>query len=98
MYTTSRNVLISWKNVTFAHFFFQIRYSIKPYGPDYDKFAINPESGVVTTRDTFDRERKDEYYLTVVAQDGAKSDRPFHLPAGSPNQGKIENQLFKNIF
>lgn len=55
---------------------------------DYDKFAINPESGQITTRETFDREEKDEYYITVIAQDGAKSDRPFHYPPGSPNQGK----------
>ncbi len=60
---------------------------IKTIGQDHSKFEINPETGVITTRATFDREEKDEYYITVVAQDGARSDRPNHYPPGTPNQG-----------
>ena len=65
----------------------QITYMLKPIGRDHAKFDINPETGVITTRETFDREEKDEYYITVVAQDGARSDRPNHYPPGTPNQG-----------
>ncbi len=61
---------------------------IKPIGQDHSKFEINPNTGVITTRETFDREEKDEYYITVVAQDGARSDRPNHYPPGTPNQGE----------
>ena len=68
----------------------QITYKLKPIGRDYSNFEINPETGVITTRETFDREEKDEYYITVVAQDGARSDRPNHYPPGTPNQGKNE--------
>lgn len=60
---------------------------IKPYGPDHDKFTIDIMTGTITTQEMFDREEKDEYYLTVVAEDGAKSDRPNHQPPGTANQG-----------
>ena len=43
----------------------------------------------MTTAAMFDREAKKEYYITVVAEDGAKSDRPNHYPPGTPNQGRV---------
>ena len=69
--------------------FFQISYRIKQSGHDYSRFLIDRESGVVTTATMFDREAKKEYYITVVAEDGAKSDRPNHYPPGTPNQGRV---------
>jgi len=36
---------------------------------------------------TFDCEMKKEYYVTVVAEDGAPSDRTNHYPPGTPNMG-----------
>lgn len=35
----------------------------------------------------FDRELKNEYYITVLAVDGAPSNRTNHYPPGTPNQG-----------
>jgi len=69
--------------------FCQISYRIKEAGHDYNKFVIDPQLGVVTTAAMFDREMKKEYYITVVAEDGAKSDRPNHYPPGTPNQGML---------
>jgi Cadherin domain len=65
----------------------QITYRIKEAGPDFDKFSIGRQTGIVRSVVTFDRELKNEYYITVVAEDGAKSDRPNHYPPGTPNQG-----------
>jgi len=65
----------------------QITYRIKEAGSDYDKFTIGRQSGIVRTAATFDCEAKKEYYITVVAEDGAPSDRPNHYPPGTPNQG-----------
>lgn len=46
---------------------------------------------------SFDRELKNEYYITVVAEDGAPSDRPNHYPAGTPNQGKSKDKLLYDV-
>ena len=67
---------------------FQISYRIKQLGPDHNKFIIDKETGLIRTVAAFDRERKNEYYITVVAEDGAQSDRPNHYPPGTPNQGQ----------
>ena len=56
---------------------------------DYIRFSIGRQSGVIRTAATFDCEMKKEYYITVVAEDGAPSDRPNHYPSGTPNQGTI---------
>ena len=69
----------------------QIYYRIKEVGADYDKFSIDRETGVIRSVSSFDREAKNEYYLTVVAEDGAPSDRPNHYPPGTPNMGEMEN-------
>jgi len=36
---------------------------------------------------SFDREIKNEYYITVIAEDGAPSNRSNHHPPGTPNKG-----------
>ena len=74
----------------FENNYFQISYRIKKSGLDFNKFVIDPQFGVVTTAAMFDREAKKEYYITVVAEDGAKSDRPNHYPPGTPNQGTVD--------
>jgi len=56
---------------------------------DYNMFSIGRQSGVIRTAATFDCEMKKEYYITVVAEDGAPSDRPNHYPSGTPNQGRV---------
>ena len=42
---------------------------------------------------SFDREQRKDYYITVIAEDGAKSDRPNHYPPGTPNQGMALSQI-----
>jgi len=64
-------------------------YRIKEVGVDYQKFSIDRNTGVIRTTASFDRETKNEYYVTVVAEDGAPSDRPNHYPPGTPNQGRF---------
>ena len=54
-------------------------------------FSIGRQSGVISTAATFDCEMKKEYYVTVVAEDGAPSDRANHYPSGTPNQGTPTN-------
>jgi len=56
---------------------------------DYALFSIGRQSGVIGTAATFDCEMKKEYYITVVAEDGAPSDRTNHYPARTPNIGTI---------
>ena len=64
----------------------QVSYRVKQIY-DYDKFTIDPETGLIRTTAVFDREKQSEYYIMVVAEDGARSDRPNHSPPGTPNQG-----------
>ena len=67
--------------------FKKVSYKIKQIGPDHSRFTIDRQTGLIRTRTEFDRERKNEYYITVVAEDSANSDRPNHWPPGTPNQG-----------
>ena len=46
-----------------------------------------PPPGMITSRASFDREKRSQYFITVVAQDGAPSDRPNHFPPATPNTG-----------
>ena len=48
-----------------------------------DLFNINPDTGDVTTKVEFDREEREIYALTVIAEDGAPSSL---LKNGRPNQ------------
>ena len=52
-----------------------LSYSI-PRGAVKSNFAIDRNSGVISTNFTLDREEKDEYFLTVYARDNAF---PFHV-------------------
>jgi len=61
-------------------------------GADYDKFSIDRDTGLIRSQALFDREVKNEYYLMIIAEDGAKSDRPNHIPEGTPNQGIYYSQ------
>jgi len=49
--------------------------------------VVGRQSGVIRTAARFDCEMKKEYYITVVAEDGAPSDRANHYPPGTPNIG-----------
>ena len=73
--------------------FLQITYEIKPVSEDHKKFSIDRESGVIRALASFDRELKNEYYITVVALDGAPSNRSNHQPPGTPNQGLLTGFL-----
>jgi len=46
-------------------------------------FHIDPDTGVITTKKEFDREEREVYALTVIAEDGAPSSL---LKDGRPNQ------------
>ena len=48
-----------------------------------DKFQINEDTGAITTKVEFDREEKEYYALSVIAEDGAPSSL---LKNGRPNQ------------
>ena len=77
---------------------FQVTYKLKEIY-DWEKFSIHRETGIIVTTSTFDREQKSEYYVMVVAEDGARSDRPNHYPPGTPNQGKnYEKVIINNLF
>ena len=78
---------------------FQIYYRIKEVGEDHEKFSIDRQTGLIRTVSSFDREKKNEYYVTVVAEDGAPSDRPNHYPPGTPNQGNNtkESRFFNSL-
>ena len=65
-------------------------YRIKEAGSDYMKFSIDRETGVVRSTASFDREIKNEYYVTVIAEDSAPSNRSNHYPPGTPNRGALK--------
>ena len=48
-----------------------------------DKFSINPDTGEIRTKVKFDKDEKEYYDLTVIAEDGAPSSL---LKNGTPNQ------------
>jgi len=52
----------------------RVTYSISDKAPEIlDKFYINPDTGVLTTKVEFDREEKAVYAVTIIAKDGAES-------------------------
>jgi len=73
-----------------------VSYRIKQVGADYRKFSIDRETGVVRSTASFDREIKNEYYITVIAEDGAPSNRSNHYPPGTPNRGS--NVRLQRVF
>ncbi|XP_050342547.1 cadherin-23 [Nymphalis io] len=50
----------------------QLVYSIQPSNADAKIFAIDPHTGLITTRQTLDRERQSQYTLVLVAADGGR--------------------------
>lgn len=58
--------------------------SEKSEGQNY--FKINSQTGEISTKAVFDRERQGAYALEIEARDGAPSARP--NAAGQPNSGK----------
>ena len=68
----------------------QVSYSLVPDKYDASlKFRIDPQTGLITTNTTFDREEQKVYYISVMAKDGTDSDVPYHEPANSPNSGRF---------
>ena len=62
----------------------RVTYKIDEKDPSLlEKFHINPDTGTITTNVEFDREVKEYYALTVIAEDGAPSSL---LKNGKPNQ------------
>lgn len=47
----------------------QLFYSIQPSNSDAKMFTIDPQSGLITTRQSLDRERKDSYTLVLLVID-----------------------------
>ena len=70
----------------------QVSYHLKPTY-DWEFFTIHHESGLISSAHVFDREVKSEYYVIVVAEDGAPSDRPNHFPRETPNRGQHAHHL-----
>ena len=66
-------------------------------GTDYRKFSIDRKTGVVRSMASFDREIKNEYYITVIAEDGAPSNRSNHHFPGTPNRGLKLDYFFVTI-
>lgn len=73
----------------------QVTYHLKEIY-DFEMFNIHRETGLIRTTRVFDREKKSEYYIMVVAEDGAPSDRPHHRPPGTPNRGKADASCTKS--
>ena len=62
----------------------RVTYKIDDKDPEMKElFHINPDTGVITTKKEFDREEREVYALTVIAEDGAPSSL---LRNGRPNQ------------
>lgn len=64
---------------------------MKDSSDDYQFFTIEPETGIISTREAFDREKRASYLLEVQSQDSSESARPgVH---GQPNTGKTNKEL-----
>ncbi|KAI3360563.1 hypothetical protein L3Q82_002284 [Scortum barcoo] len=70
-----------------------IHYSIlKDESGDSQFFGIDPRSGVIATRASFDREQKASYLIEVQSQDGSESARPGQQ--GQPNTDTAYVRIF----
>ena len=70
----------------------RITYSISPNNPReiLDKFSINPDTGVIRTKQEFDREEQAVYAVTIDAEDGAPSSLLINgQPNKTPNKFRI---------
>ncbi|OAF67235.1 hypothetical protein A3Q56_05038, partial [Intoshia linei] len=82
----------SFKTVSFM----SIRYAIKKnLGSDWQHFDIDEYSGEIITRSVFDREEKEQYFIRVIATDGAPSARVNNLQTKSnaPNKGEADVEI-----
>ena len=65
----------------------QVTYALHPNGStETNEFSINRSTGMISTRQIFDRETKDFYILKVYAMDGAPSSR---FTSGAHNTGRF---------
>ena len=64
----------------------QVSYRLKQTY-DWEQFTIHRETGLISSNHIFDREVRSDYYVIVIAEDGAPSDRPNHFPRNTPNRG-----------
>lgn len=60
---------------------------LKDQSGDSQFFSINPYTGIIHTRATFDREQKSSYLIEVQSQDSSESARPGQQ--GQPNSGVL---------
>ncbi|XP_077577604.1 neural-cadherin [Stigmatopora nigra] len=70
-----------------------VRYAIlKDESQDFRLFSIDPESGAVATRASFDREQKSSYLIEVQSRDASESARPGQQ--GQPNTDTAYVRIF----
>uniref|UniRef100_A0A8C3FEP6 Neural-cadherin n=1 Tax=Chrysemys picta bellii TaxID=8478 RepID=A0A8C3FEP6_CHRPI len=71
----------------------EVQYSIlKDPSEHYRFFTIGPETGIVSTKASFDREKKGSYLIEVQSQDSAESARPGVY--GQPNTDTAYVKIF----
>ncbi|PKU33743.1 hypothetical protein llap_15953 [Limosa lapponica baueri] len=65
---------------------------LKDASEDYQFFTIEPETGIISTRASFDREKRASYLIEVQSQDSSESARPgVH---GQPNTDTAYVRIF----
>lgn len=68
---------------------------MKDASEDYQFFTIEPKTGIISTRASFDREKRPSYLIEVQSQDSSESARPgVH---GQPNTGKTSKDWVRDI-
>nr|XP_015212998.1 PREDICTED: neural-cadherin-like isoform X3 [Lepisosteus oculatus] len=65
---------------------------LKDHSGDSQVFSINPQTGVIYTRASFDREQKSSYLIEVQSQDSSESARPGQR--GQPNTDTAYVRVF----
>uniref|UniRef100_H3AZ70 Si:dkey-22o22.2 n=2 Tax=Latimeria chalumnae TaxID=7897 RepID=H3AZ70_LATCH len=65
---------------------------LKDLSGDYQFFTLDPETGVISTQASFDREYKGSYLIEVQSQDGSESARPGMQ--GQPNTDTAYVRIF----
>lgn len=84
---------MTWQNYIIP---IKVNYIIlKDQSGDSQFFSINPYTGIIHTRATFDREQKSSYLIEVQSQDSSESARPGQQ--GQPNSGNFIQSLFIHI-
>ncbi|CAM5089054.1 unnamed protein product [Eretmochelys imbricata] len=71
----------------------EVQYSIlEDPSEDYRFFIIDPETGIISTKASFDREKRGSYLIEVQSQDSAESARPGVY--GQPNTDTAYVKIF----